>query len=273
GAAFGREFSYELVAAVAGRNATELDDALDRLVVAGLVFQRGAPPHATFLFKHALVQDAAYTTLLRGSRQQLHARIAKSLEELVPETAASAPELLAHHWAEADSTMRAIELWTAAGKHALARAANREASGFFERALVSSGRLEPTPDLHARIIDLHCYQYDARYKFGELHGARANLVEAEQLAIGLNETTRLVRILAQQTYISAVGGEVAEALRIGERAVALADCGKDLEGRAGSHTMLARALYAKGWYRGAIGHLHKAIEIMGEDVPHEFSVG
>src|SRR5262249_1477945 len=159
--------SYELLAAVALLNEDDLQEALAQLCRSALVFGRGTPPEATYTFKHALVRDAAYATLLRGRRQQLHARIAASLEEFFPETAASTPEPLAHHWAEAGSTMRAIELWTAAGERALARAANREASGFFERALRASGMLDQTPDLLVRIIDFHYYQYGARYRFGE----------------------------------------------------------------------------------------------------------
>src|SRR5262249_51605247 len=106
GAALGREFSYELLAAVAQRNAAELDAVLDQLVVPGLAFRRGTPPRATFLFKHALVQDAAYGTLLRGKRQELHARVAHVLEEQWPETAETQPELLAHHWAQAGAGRR-----------------------------------------------------------------------------------------------------------------------------------------------------------------------
>jgi predicted ATPase len=90
-----------LLAAVAQRNAAELDAALDQLVVAGLAFRRGTPPQATFLFKHALVQDAASGTLLRGKRQELHGRVAQVLEEQWPETAEAQPELLAHHCAQA----------------------------------------------------------------------------------------------------------------------------------------------------------------------------
>jgi len=107
GAALGREFSYELLAAVAQRNAAELDAALDQLVTAGLAFRRGAPPQATFLFKHALVQDAAYGTLLRGKRQELHGRVAHVLEKQWPETAETQPELLAHHCAQAGLVGRA----------------------------------------------------------------------------------------------------------------------------------------------------------------------
>jgi hypothetical protein len=127
GAVLGREFHYELLAAVAQRNAAELDAALDRLVVAGLAFRRGAPPQATFLFKHALVQDAAYGTLLRGKRQELHGRIAHVLEKQWPETAETQPELLAHHCAQAGLVERAIAYYARAGQRAIARSAMAEA--------------------------------------------------------------------------------------------------------------------------------------------------
>ncbi len=127
GAALGREFSYELLAAIAQRNAAELDAALDQLVVAGLAFRRGAPPHATFLFKHALVQDAAYGTLLRGKRQELHGRVAHVLEKQWPETADAQPELLAHHCAQAGLVERAIAYYARAGQRAVARSAIAEA--------------------------------------------------------------------------------------------------------------------------------------------------
>jgi class 3 adenylate cyclase/predicted ATPase len=127
GAALEREFSYELLAAVAQRNTAELNVALDRLVVAGLAFRRGVPPQATFLFKHALVQDAAYGTLLRGRRQELHGRIAHVLEKQWPETAEAQPELLAHHYAQANLVERAISYYARAGQRAIARLAMVEA--------------------------------------------------------------------------------------------------------------------------------------------------
>jgi predicted ATPase len=127
GATLGREFSYELLAAVAQRNAAQLDAALDQLVVAGLAFRRGAPPQATFLFKHALVQDAAYSTLLRAKRQELHGRVAHVLEKQWPETAETQPELLAQHCAHAGLVERAIAYYTRAGERAVARSAMAEA--------------------------------------------------------------------------------------------------------------------------------------------------
>ena len=134
GAAIGREFSYELLAAVARGTEAEFHDALGRLVEAGLVFQRGALPQATFQFKHALVQEAAFGTLLRGPRQVLHARIADALISKSGESTA-APEIVAHHLQSAGRSADAIAYWRAAGEQAARRAANREAIDHLRRAL------------------------------------------------------------------------------------------------------------------------------------------
>ena len=135
GAAIGRDFSYDLIAAVVPRNKTKTLAALDRLVAAGLLFRLGAPPAADYQFKHALVQDTAYETLLRGPRQVLHGRIAAAIEAHVPDRAAREPEILAYHLSEAGQFERAAVLWRTAGKQAVRRAANREAISHFQRAL------------------------------------------------------------------------------------------------------------------------------------------
>lgn len=266
GAAIGREFSYELLAAVAPLSEDELREALDQLSRSELVFCRGTPPEATYIFKHALVREVAHATLLRSRRHQIHARIAQTLEQRFPESVASTPELLAHHWAEGGSTMRAIELWTAAGERALARAANREASGFFERALAALEGIERTPDVLVRLVELHRSHYNALYKFGELRGTRIALAEAERLAEELNDPARLCRVLGDQAYILGSTGDVAGAIRTSERAIGIADRSADFEGRISNRLMLARSLYAKGWYRDAVGHLRPTIDMLGEDV-------
>ena len=135
GAAIGREFSHELLAAVADRPEAELRAALDQLVASELVFRRGAPPEATYSFKHALVQDAAYGTLLKSRRQQLHARIAQVLEEQFPEAAEAQPELLAHHCTQAGLVEQAVDYWYKAGRQAMARSATVEAVAQMTRAL------------------------------------------------------------------------------------------------------------------------------------------
>ncbi len=135
GAAIGREFSYELLSAVAQKSDGELQTALDRLIGAELAFCRGAPPHSTYLFKHALIQDAAYATLLRTTRKSLHQRIAEALETAFPEIAATQPELLAHHFTEAGAAETALGYWLKAGQRALLQSAMVEAVARLQRGL------------------------------------------------------------------------------------------------------------------------------------------
>lgn len=147
GAAIGREFSYELLAAASPRAENETRAAVERLVAAELVFQRGVPPAAEYQFKHALVQDTAYGTLLRGPRQALHARIAAALETCSPEQVARKPELLARHFSEAQQPDRAVGYWRAAGERAFQRSANQEAIGHLTAGLA---QLETLPDTAER---------------------------------------------------------------------------------------------------------------------------
>jgi tetratricopeptide (TPR) repeat protein len=123
GAAIGREFSYELISAVAPMNPVQLDSALTQLIDSGLAFRRGTPPDATYTFKHALVQDAAYDSLLKSRRQELHAKIARVIEERFPSIKTTEPEVLAHHLDAAGLTEAAIPLWQSAGVLALKRMA------------------------------------------------------------------------------------------------------------------------------------------------------
>ncbi len=150
GAAIGREFSHALLAAVARKPEAELQSALDRLVDAGLLFRQGVPPHATYLFKHALVQDAAYGTLLREPRRALHARIAETLESQFAEIAENQPELLARHCTEAGLIEKAAGLWGKAGQRSLERSALVEAAEQLTRALDQIATLPGTPALASR---------------------------------------------------------------------------------------------------------------------------
>jgi predicted ATPase len=135
GAALGRQFSHELIAAVAPVPPAQLDDALAQLVGAELIYRRGTPPDAEYTFKHALVQDAAYGTLLRERRRQLHAHIAAALEDRFPEIVAAEPALLARHCEEAGLAERAVGYWLAAGRQARARSSVAEAVALLRRGL------------------------------------------------------------------------------------------------------------------------------------------
>jgi predicted ATPase len=146
-ATLGRTFPYELLQAVAQLDESTLQQALTRLVEAELLYQRGVPPRATYFFKHALVQDAAYTSLLRSTRQQLHARAATVLEAQFPSIMDSQPETLAYHYTAAGFWEPAIVYWQRAGQRACARSANVEAISHLTAGL---NLLENVPDIPAR---------------------------------------------------------------------------------------------------------------------------
>ncbi|HEY1880307.1 MAG TPA: AAA family ATPase [Caulobacteraceae bacterium] len=135
GAVLGREFTFDLVKAVSKMPEADLKSGLDRLADAELVYVRGAPPEATYLFKHALILDAAYASLLKSSRRQLHARAAQAITEGFPAIAEAQPEVLARHWNAAGEVDKAIAAWTTAGQRASSRAAHVEAAGHFRAAL------------------------------------------------------------------------------------------------------------------------------------------
>ena len=154
GAALGRQFSHELIGAVAQMPSAQLDDALAQLVSAELIYRRGTPPDAEYTFKHALVQDAAYSTLLRSRRQQLHARIAASLEDRFVEIVVAQPALLAHHCEEAGLTEKAVEYWLAAGRQAWGRSAAAEAVALLRRGLALVPALPDTDRRQETELDL-----------------------------------------------------------------------------------------------------------------------
>jgi class 3 adenylate cyclase len=164
GAAIGRDFSYELLAAAARRTPAELRNGLRRLVEAELVFQREVPPEATFLFKHALVQDTAYSMLLRGPRRALHARIAQALDTQSPELINTQPELLAHHYAEAGLAERSAVYWGRAGHASAARSAMAEAAAQFQRGLDQLALLPETRERQRQELEF-CSSLGAALRF------------------------------------------------------------------------------------------------------------
>jgi class 3 adenylate cyclase len=144
GAAIGRAFSYELIAAVAPMSQAQLDDALARLSESGLAFRRGTPPDAVYTFKHALVQDAAYDSLLKSRRQELHGKIARVIQALFPNIKTTEPEMLAHHLTEAGLAEAAIPLWQSAGESGLKRMAVAEAISHLDKGLELVFTLPPS---------------------------------------------------------------------------------------------------------------------------------
>ena len=252
GAAIGREFSHTLMAAVTHKAEGELQSALDRLMAAGLLFRQGAPPHATYLFKHALVRDAAYGTLLREPRRALHASIAETLKNQVAEIAQSQPELLAHHFTQAGMTEAAIEWWGRAGQRSMARYALVEGAEQLKRALDQIATLPATPDLRREEIKLEVAFANALTLTGDVldgkeHYDRALAIydpaEHRPLTTGSGRDIR-VALLASRSGCAWLLGYPAAARSDAERAIKNArEIGHDntlLEAlwRAGYHHIL-----------------------------------
>ena len=160
GATLGREFSYELLHAVSPLD-EELTAGLRQLVEVELLYQRGLPPQATYLFKHALIQDTAYQSLLKSKRQQYHQQIAQVLEEQFPETKETQPELVAHHYTEAGLVEQAIPYWQQAGERATQRSAYVEAISHLTKGLEVLKTLPDTPERAQQELTLQLALSDA----------------------------------------------------------------------------------------------------------------
>ena len=247
-AAIGRQFTYELIFAVSALAPMDLDAALQRLTASGLISRRGMPPDATYSFKHALVQDAAYATMLKSRRRQLHASIAKVLVERFPAMAESLPEVVAHHFTEAGLATEAIAYWLKAGRLASARSANREAVKSFEQAL---HLLEAQPESQSTLeqgCDLRVELRSVLAQLGEGQRMLEYLREAEALAERLNDDRRRCRVYAFMTMNQSNVGELDEALVSGSRALEISGRLGDLGLRILATGFLEVAHYTRGEY-------------------------
>jgi class 3 adenylate cyclase/predicted ATPase len=225
GAAIGREFSHALLAAVVRKSEAELGSALDRLIQAGLLFQQGVPPHASYLFKHALVQDTAYGTLLREPRRALHARIAGTLQGQFADIAENQPELLARHCTEAGLIERAASLWGKAGQRSLSRSALVEAVAQLTRALDQISALPSNPALRREEIKLavaliapllHVKGYGAMETRAAAERARLLIRQAEALGEPLEDPLLLFSVLYSLwvTIFTAFNGDAVRELAL-----------------------------------------------------------
>ena len=236
GAVLGREFSYELIQAVAGWAAVELGPALDRLTASGLLFCRGAPPHAVYQFKHALVQDAAYGTLLRGRRQELHTRVAEVLEERFGDLLGRESEILAHHLSAAGAVERAVAQWLKAGNYAALRSAHLEAIGHFGRGLTLLASLSQTQARDRQEIELLLAQGSSLLTAKGMNSAEAAdvYVRARDLCEKTGDADRLFIALWNIWLITALG-DIAAARPLSNRLLILTSTEKDSARRLEAH--------------------------------------
>jgi class 3 adenylate cyclase/tetratricopeptide (TPR) repeat protein len=252
GATIGRTFAYEVMQAVVPLDTAALQAVLTQLVDAEVVVQRGLPPQATYTFKHALIQDAAYESLLRSTRQQHHQRIAQVLAERFPETAETQPEVLAQHYTSAGLHAQALASWQRAGQLALERSAYREAVASFERALEAVPHLPQNRTTTEQAIDLRLALRTALRPLVDLGRILAVLREAESLAVTLDDPRRLGRVSIFLSIHFRFMGAYDQAIAAGQRALTFATASGDGVMHALANQYLSQIYHAQGDYRRAI---------------------
>ena len=218
GAVLGREFVYEMLRAIASLEETTLRKGLDQLVDAELLYQRGRPPHAKYIFKHALVQDAAYQSLLKRTRQYYHRQVAELLEARFPETVETHPELLAHHFTEAGLAESAIGYWHQSGELAVKRSANLEAIAHCIKGLDCIKTLSQSTDIARQELALQI-TIGVPLVATKGHGApeaAAHYRRARELCEQLGETHQLLPVIYGQWLDSAAHGDYRTARAFGE---------------------------------------------------------
>jgi class 3 adenylate cyclase/tetratricopeptide (TPR) repeat protein len=269
GAAIGRTFTYELIQAVAQLDAATLHGALAQLVATEVVAQRGLPPQATYTFKHALVQDAAYQSLLRSTRQQYHQQIAQVLERQFADIAETQPELLAHHYTEAGLSDQAMPYWQRAGQRAIARSGYREAVACFEQALMALRRLPERQDTLEQAIDLRFDLRNALLPLGEQAPIFDHLREAETIAQVLDDRQRLGQVAMYMAEYFRQVNALDHALEAGQRARALATTLGDVGLQVVANFHIGTVYYEQGDYRRAIDYLGWNVATLQGDLIRE----
>jgi predicted ATPase len=263
GATLGREFSYELLQAVSPLDEETLQKGLSQLVEAELLYQRGLPPQARYIFKHALVQDAAYQSLLKSKRQQYHQQIAQVLEGRFPETVETQPELLAHHYTEAGLTKQALPYWQQAGQKAIERSANLEAISHLTKGLEVLKTLPDTPERAQQELSL---QIALGGPLMATKGYTAPEVErvytrAQELCRQVGETPQLFQVLYWLFSFYAVRTEYKTARELGEQFLSLAQSVQDPALLLPAHQALGQCLYLLGELIPAREHLEQGIPL------------
>ena len=263
GAAIGREFSYGLLRAVSHLPEDELQAALTRLVASELVFQRGAPPDAIYAFKHALVQDAAHGSLLRGTRQQLHMQIAEAIEALSPELIDIQPEIFAQHYAEAGLVEKSVACWSKAGHRSAARSVMAEAAAQLQKGL---DQLALLPDNRERQQqELEFWSALGAVLIASKGSAAPEAGQAYARALGLWEqlgsSAEFLEVPYGQSLYLAFRGELDRAQSLAEDLFRLSAQRNDAAGLVRGHLAFGRNLMFIGRFASSRSHLEEGLAL------------
>jgi predicted ATPase len=209
GAVLGREFAYEMLRAIAAIDEPRLRDGLGRLVEAELLYQRGRPPRSRYIFKHALIQDAAYQSLLRRTRQQYHRQVAELIESEFADVAETGPELVAHHYTEAGVPAKAVKYWHRAGERAMQRSGNQEAIGHLTTGLAQLAQLAETPERARQELALQRLLGQASFAtrgYASPEASRA-FSRARELCAAIGDDATIFPVLAGVWLFELSGGQ------------------------------------------------------------------
>jgi predicted ATPase len=263
GSVLGREFAYDMISALAGIEEDMLQSGLGQLVVDELLYQRGRPPRSRYLFKHALIQDAAYQSLLKRTRQQYHQQVAKLLEDRFPEVAGTQPELVAHHYTEANCPAQAIAYWHKAGLAAASKSANLEAIDQFRRGLALVEALSDPRERAERELDLQMALGPALFatKSWSQPDIGRTYARAWELCRQLGDDPRGFTALRGLMLYHMNLLEMETALHLGEEALRVAERLDDAAHLVGAHYALGGTLYFQGKLEPAVPHFRQGFEL------------
>ena len=264
GATIGREFNYDLLQAVSPLNEETLQRGLRQLVEAELVYQSGIPPQARYLFKHALVQETAYQSLLKSRRQQLHQQVAQVLAEQFPETVETQPELVAHHYTEAGLIAQAIPYWQRAGQRSLEHSANVEAVTHLTTGLELLKTLPDTPERVQEELILQTTLGHAltATKGWSNPGVGAAYARSLELCQQVGDSSQLSQVLVGLLSFYVEVPQFQTAQELGEQLLSLAQKTHDQPLLEEAHLVLGFTLFLQGEIASARDHLQQGI------VPH-----
>ncbi len=260
-AVIGREFSYDLLQVLSQVDEETLQQELRRLVASELIYQHGLPPQSRYVFKHALIKDAAYESLLRSTKQGYHRQIAEILVEQFPDTVKDQPELLAHHCTEAGLHEQAVDSWYQAGQRAAERSAYVEAIAHLTKGL---DVLQLLPDDSERLHLELTLQTTLGPALMAINGYAATEVQqvyhrARKLCQQIGDTPRLFQVLLGLRYFYQVGGALETACELGEQCLSIATDARDAVLSAQSHTLLGHTQCCLGEFAAAHEHLTQSI--------------
>ena len=270
GATLGREFTYALLHAISPLHEDTLQQGLKQLVESELVYQSGLPPQARYLFKHALVQDTAYQSLLKSRRQQLHQQIANVLEKQLTEITETQPELLAHHYAEAGMIEQAIQYWQKAGERANRYSANVEAINHFTKGLELLTTLPDLPNRTEQELALQTaigglWMVTKDWAAPEVEHAYAR---ARELCQQVGETPQLAPVLWGLTSFYGMKGDMQTTTELAEQLMHLAQGTQDPTALILAHRVYGVGSYWRGEFLSALDHFEQVLSFYDRQQPH-----